>query len=104
MAAEGVYITKEQDSKGINQFRPISLLNVEGKEVLTSAIVLSLQNQPAKEIFDLEFVLPDKLQTEREKYKIDHVGARLPSQSSIGDGYTVNSTNTDDIKERKEKW
>ncbi|GFO40442.1 polyprotein [Plakobranchus ocellatus] len=31
MTAEGVYITKEQDCKGINQFRPISLLNVEGK-------------------------------------------------------------------------
>ncbi|GFO40953.1 reverse transcriptase [Plakobranchus ocellatus] len=31
MTAEGVYIPKEQDSKGINQFRPISLLNVEGK-------------------------------------------------------------------------
>ncbi|GFN86432.1 reverse transcriptase [Plakobranchus ocellatus] len=31
MTAEGVYIPKEQDSKGINQFRPILLLNVEGK-------------------------------------------------------------------------
>ncbi|GFN78864.1 reverse transcriptase [Plakobranchus ocellatus] len=31
MIAEGVYIPKEQDSRGINQFRPISLLNVEGK-------------------------------------------------------------------------
>ncbi|GFO23891.1 reverse transcriptase [Plakobranchus ocellatus] len=31
MTVEGVYIPKEQDSKGINQFRPISLLNVEGK-------------------------------------------------------------------------
>ncbi|GFN73755.1 reverse transcriptase [Plakobranchus ocellatus] len=31
MKAEGVYIPKEQDSKGINQFRPISVLNVEGK-------------------------------------------------------------------------
>ncbi|GFO07105.1 reverse transcriptase [Plakobranchus ocellatus] len=31
MTAEKVYIRKEQDSKGINQFRPISLLNVEGK-------------------------------------------------------------------------
>ena len=31
MKAEGVYIPKEQNSKGINQFRPISLLNVEGK-------------------------------------------------------------------------
>ncbi|GFO34064.1 reverse transcriptase [Plakobranchus ocellatus] len=31
MTAEGVYIPTEQDSKGINQFRPISLLNVEGK-------------------------------------------------------------------------
>ncbi|GFN82174.1 reverse transcriptase [Plakobranchus ocellatus] len=31
MTAEGVYIPKEQDSRGINQFRPISLLNVEGK-------------------------------------------------------------------------
>ena len=29
--AEGVYIPKEKDSKGLNQFRPISLLNVEGK-------------------------------------------------------------------------
>ena len=27
----GVYISKEQNSKDINQFRPISLLNVEGK-------------------------------------------------------------------------
>ncbi|GFO27371.1 reverse transcriptase [Plakobranchus ocellatus] len=31
MTAEGVYIPKEQDSRGINQFRPISLLNVECK-------------------------------------------------------------------------
>ncbi|GFO40548.1 polyprotein [Plakobranchus ocellatus] len=31
MTAEGVYIPKEQDSKGINQFRPISLFNVKGK-------------------------------------------------------------------------
>ncbi|GFO18905.1 polyprotein [Plakobranchus ocellatus] len=31
MTAEGVHIPKEQDSRGINQFRPISLLNVEGK-------------------------------------------------------------------------
>ncbi|GFO00946.1 reverse transcriptase [Plakobranchus ocellatus] len=31
MTVEGVYIPKEQDSRGINQFRPISLLNVEGK-------------------------------------------------------------------------
>ncbi|GFO42356.1 polyprotein [Plakobranchus ocellatus] len=31
MTAEGVYIPKEQDSRGINQFPPISLLNVEGK-------------------------------------------------------------------------
>ncbi|GFO39304.1 reverse transcriptase [Plakobranchus ocellatus] len=31
MTAEGVYIPNEQDSRGINQFRPISLLNVEGK-------------------------------------------------------------------------
>ncbi|GFN88311.1 reverse transcriptase [Plakobranchus ocellatus] len=31
MTAEKVYIPKEQESKLINQFRPISLLNVEGK-------------------------------------------------------------------------
>ena len=31
MCAEGVYIPKEQNSTEINQFRPISLLNVEGK-------------------------------------------------------------------------
>ena len=31
MTAEGVYIPKEQNSSDINQFRPISLLNVEGK-------------------------------------------------------------------------
>ena len=31
MMAEGVYIPKEQNSSTINQFRPISLLNVEGK-------------------------------------------------------------------------
>ncbi|GFO27689.1 reverse transcriptase [Plakobranchus ocellatus] len=31
MTADGVYIPKEQDSRGINQFRRISLLNVEGK-------------------------------------------------------------------------
>ena len=31
MKADGVYIPKEKDSKAINQFRPISLLNVEGK-------------------------------------------------------------------------
>ncbi|GFS06189.1 reverse transcriptase [Elysia marginata] len=31
MTAEGVYIPKEQNSKEINQFCPISLLNVEGK-------------------------------------------------------------------------
>lgn len=29
--AEGVWIPKEEDSKNINQFRIISLLNVEGK-------------------------------------------------------------------------
>ncbi|XP_072181288.1 uncharacterized protein [Diadema setosum] len=29
--AEGVYIPKERDAKGIGQFRPISLLNVDGK-------------------------------------------------------------------------
>ena len=31
MTADGVYIPKEQNSSSINQFRPISLLNVEGK-------------------------------------------------------------------------
>ncbi|GFN85219.1 reverse transcriptase [Plakobranchus ocellatus] len=31
MTADGVYIPKEQDSRGINQFLPISLLNVDGK-------------------------------------------------------------------------
>ena len=31
MMADGVYIPKEQNSSAINQFRPISLLNVEGK-------------------------------------------------------------------------
>ncbi|GFN99521.1 reverse transcriptase [Plakobranchus ocellatus] len=31
MAAEGVCIPKKQDSRGINQFHPISMLNVEGK-------------------------------------------------------------------------
>ncbi|GFR69091.1 polyprotein [Elysia marginata] len=31
MTAEGVYIPKEQNSKEIHQFRPISLLNNEGK-------------------------------------------------------------------------
>ena len=31
MRAEGVYIPKEQDSITINQFRPISLLDVKGK-------------------------------------------------------------------------
>ncbi|GFN73711.1 tetratricopeptide repeat protein [Plakobranchus ocellatus] len=36
MTADGVYIPKEQDSKGINQFRPISLLNVEGKIFFSS--------------------------------------------------------------------
>ena len=29
--AEGVFIPKEENSKGISQFRPISLLNIEGK-------------------------------------------------------------------------
>ena len=29
--AEGIHIPKEKDSKGLNQFRPISLLNVEGE-------------------------------------------------------------------------
>ena len=29
--ANGVYIPKEQNSSDIGQFRPISLLNVEGK-------------------------------------------------------------------------
>ena len=31
MIVDGVYIPKEQNSKGINQFRPISLFNIEGK-------------------------------------------------------------------------
>ena len=31
MTAEGVFIPKEQNSTEINQFRPITLLNVEGK-------------------------------------------------------------------------
>ena len=31
MSADGVYIPKEKNSTEINQFRPISLLNVEGK-------------------------------------------------------------------------
>ena len=31
ISADGVYIPKEQNSTEINQFRPISLLNVEGK-------------------------------------------------------------------------
>ena len=31
MCADGVYIPKEQNSTDLNQFRPISLLNVEGK-------------------------------------------------------------------------
>ena len=33
--AEGVYIPKEKESKCLNQFRPISLLNVEGKIYLS---------------------------------------------------------------------
>ncbi|GFO03457.1 reverse transcriptase [Plakobranchus ocellatus] len=41
MTAEGVYIPKEQDSKGINQFCPILLLNVEGK-IFFSVIASSL--------------------------------------------------------------
>ena len=31
MSADEIYISKEQNSTEINQFRPISLLNVEGK-------------------------------------------------------------------------
>ena len=31
--AEGVYIPKEKDSNGLNKFRPISLLNVEGENI-----------------------------------------------------------------------
>eukprot|EP00745_Piridium_sociabile_P006712 TRINITY_DN14328_c0_g1_i10.p3 TRINITY_DN14328_c0_g1~~TRINITY_DN14328_c0_g1_i10.p3 ORF type:complete len:105 (+),score=20.41 TRINITY_DN14328_c0_g1_i10:577-891(+) len=31
MTADGVYIPKEQNSRNINQFIPISLLNVDGK-------------------------------------------------------------------------
>ena len=33
--AEGVYIPKEKDSRSLTQFRPISLLNVEGKVFFT---------------------------------------------------------------------
>ena len=35
MIADGVYIPKEQNSKDINRFRPISLLNVEEKIFFT---------------------------------------------------------------------
>ena len=33
--AEGVYIPKEKDSRSLTQFRPISLLNMEGKVFFT---------------------------------------------------------------------
>ena len=32
--ADGIYIPKEKDAAGIGSFRPISLLNVEGKSSL----------------------------------------------------------------------
>ena len=35
MIADGVYIPKEQNSKDINKFWPISLLNIEGKIFFT---------------------------------------------------------------------
>ena len=35
MSADGVYITKEQNSTEINQFQPMSLLNVEGKIIFS---------------------------------------------------------------------
>ncbi|GFO19640.1 hypothetical protein PoB_004614500 [Plakobranchus ocellatus] len=40
----------------------------------------------------------NQLQTERQKC----VGARLPSDSTSGDGYTVSSTNTDNKEKRKQ--
>lgn len=43
MTADGVYIPKEQNSTEINQFRPISLLNVEGK-IFFSVMASRLSN------------------------------------------------------------
>ena len=33
--AEGIYLPKEVDSKHLNQFRPISLLNIDGKVIFS---------------------------------------------------------------------
>ena len=38
--AEGVYIPKEESSSTLGQFRPISLLNVEGKIVFGILAIL----------------------------------------------------------------
>ncbi|GFO39082.1 reverse transcriptase [Plakobranchus ocellatus] len=47
MTAEGVYIPKQQDLKGIIQFRPISLLNVEGK-IFFSVMASRLTKYPTE--------------------------------------------------------
>ncbi|GFO18386.1 reverse transcriptase [Plakobranchus ocellatus] len=48
MTDDGVHIPKEQNSTEINQFRPISLLNVEGKKNFLSVMASRLTNSSPK--------------------------------------------------------
>ncbi|GFN98068.1 hypothetical protein PoB_002457400 [Plakobranchus ocellatus] len=60
-----------------------------------SSFPRKITNRSAKRAWTFE---ANQLQTERQNC----VGARLPSDSTSGDGYTVSSTNTDNKEKRKQ--
>ena len=69
--AEGVYIPKEKDSKGLNQFRPISLLNVEGENIFL------LHGIEAHGVRDVESVRRH-FQSKREAFQVYPVVSSIP--------------------------